>query len=258
MQETSPIIMCVAELDPTGGGGIAADIETLGSLGCHCTPIASAISVQDTTEFKDSAVVDSPLLIEQMRAVLEDIDVSCIKLHQLACTSHVESIHTVLRDYPSRPLIIDPALWSLPMEPDFCMAMTNLLFPEADLLVLTDEEAFEFSSGTDTLPACAHQILEQGCEHVLITTASELTGAHSSHLYARSGLQQRFDWKPLPHHFVGAGSTFSAAIAAYMAHGLPLQAAVRQAQEFTFKALTHATRIGMGKLVPRRYPAGRG
>lgn len=47
MSETSPVVMCVAELDPTGGGGIAADIETLCSLACHCTPIMSAISIQD-------------------------------------------------------------------------------------------------------------------------------------------------------------------------------------------------------------------
>ena len=45
MDESTPIVMCVAELDPTGGGGIAADIETLASLACHCTPIMSAISI---------------------------------------------------------------------------------------------------------------------------------------------------------------------------------------------------------------------
>ena len=95
--QATPSVMCVAELDPTGGGGIAADIETLGSLACHCTPIITAIAIQDTQDVKDSAVVDSVLLIEQMRAVLEDIDVSAIKLHQLACTSHIEDIHTVLK-----------------------------------------------------------------------------------------------------------------------------------------------------------------
>ena len=32
MTTSTPIVMCVAELDPTGGGGIAADIETVASL----------------------------------------------------------------------------------------------------------------------------------------------------------------------------------------------------------------------------------
>ena len=119
--------MCVAELDPTGGGGIAADIETLSSLACHCTPIMTAINIQDTRDVKDSAVVDSLLLIEQMRAVLEDIDVAAIKLHQLASTSHIEGIHTVLNDYPRRPVVVDPALWAFPVEADFCDALCALL-----------------------------------------------------------------------------------------------------------------------------------
>jgi hydroxymethylpyrimidine/phosphomethylpyrimidine kinase len=246
--------MCVAELDPTGGGGIAADIETLCSLACHCTPIMSAISIQDTTDVKDSAVVDSPLLIEQMRAVLEDMDVACIKLHQLACTSHVESIHTVLLDYPARPVIIDPALWALPVEDDFCDALTNLLFPEAALVVLTEEEAFELTSGADSLSACAHELLDTGCEQVLISGATGDQGQYHSRLFGRSGLQQTFEWKRLPQHFVGAGSTFTAAICAYTAHGSPMQSAIRQAQEYTWKSLVNARRLGMGRLLPARFP----
>lgn len=258
MSETSPVVMCVAELDPTGGGGIAADIETLCSLACHCTPIMSAISIQDTSDLKDSAVVDSPLLIEQMRAVLEDMDVDCIKLHQLACTSHVESIYTVLRDYPRRPVVIDPALWALPVEADFCDALTSLLFPEASLLVLTDEEAFELTSGADSLAACAHELLDTGCEQVLISCAPGASSQYNSHLYGRSGLQQTFHWKRLSQHFVGAGSTFSAAICGYIAHGLPLQSAVRQAQEYTWKSLANARRLGMGRLLPSRFTTPKG
>ena len=36
--KTVPSVMCLAELDPSGGGGIAADIETLGSLACQRGP----------------------------------------------------------------------------------------------------------------------------------------------------------------------------------------------------------------------------
>jgi hydroxymethylpyrimidine/phosphomethylpyrimidine kinase len=252
MTHVIPVVMCVAELDPTGGGGIAADIETLCSLGCHCTPIMSAISIQDTMDIKDSAVVDSTLLIEQMRAVLEDIDVTAIKLHQLASSSHIESIHTVLNDYPQRTVIIDPALWALPVEEDFCDALCALLLPQADLLVLTEMEAYELASSADNITACAHELLETGCSHVLISSEPGSAGVYSSRLYSHNGLQHHFEWQNLPHNFLGAGSTFAAAITAFSAHGLPVQAAIRQAQEYTWKALSNARRLGMGRLVPNR------
>ncbi len=252
MNRSTPVVMCVAELDPTGGGGIAADIETLSSLGCHCTPIMSAITIQDTQDVKDSAVVDSLLLIEQMRAVLEDIDVDTIKLHQLATTSHVEGIHTVLTDYPSRPVVVDPALWAFPVEEDFGDALCALLLPQTTLLVLTETEAYELAANADTLTACAHELLDMGCENILISTEPGSGSEYSSRLFSHAGLQERFVWQQLPHNFVGAGSTFAAAITGYLAHGLPLQSAIRQAQEYTWKALANAKRLGMGRLVPDR------
>ncbi len=255
MSKTTPSVMCVAELDPTGGGGIAADIETLSSLACHCTPIMTAISIQDTQDVKDSAIVDNLLLIEQMRAVLEDIDVSAIKLHQLATTAHIEGIHTVLRDYPQRPLVLDPALWAFPVETDYSDALCALLLPQTTLLVITEEEAYELADSGDNCTACAHELLEMGCDAVLISSEPGLYQNYISRLYNHAGLQQSFEWQQLPHNFVGAGSTFAAAITGYMAHGLPIQAAVRQAQEYTFRALSNARRVGMGRLIPGRIRA---
>ncbi len=248
--------MCVAELDPTGGGGIAADIETLSSLACHCTPIMSAINIQDTLDVKDSAVIDSLLLIEQMRAVLEDIDVSAIKLHQLATTSHIEGIHTVLTDYPARPVVVDPALWAFPVEDDFGDALCALLLPQTTLLVLTETEAMELAGSADTITACAHELLEMGCGNVLISTEPGYGKEYTSRLFSHAGLQESFQWQQLPHKFVGAGSTFAAAITGYLAHGLPMRSAIRQAKQYTWKALANAKRLGMGRLVPDRLRPG--
>ena len=253
----TPVVMCVAELDPTGGGGIAADIETLACLGCHCTPIMSAICIQDTRDIKDSAVVDTTLLIEQMRAVLEDMPVKAVKLHQLASTMHVEGIHTVLTDYPGRPVVVDPALWAFPVEPDFCDALSALILPQTDLLILTEQEAFELATNGDTLTACAHELLETGARQVLISREPGLNREHSSLLHGHSGLQETFTWQNLPQNFAGAGSTLGSAITAYLAHGIDLRNAIRQAQEYTRKALSNARRLGMGRLVPERVPGRR-
>lgn len=252
MTKATPSVMCIAELDPTGGGGIAADIETLCSLACHCTPIITAVNIRDTQEIKDSAIVDSLILIEQMRAVLEDIDVAAVKLHQLATVAHIEGAHTVLRDFQVQPVVLHPALWPLPAERDYCEALCALLLPLTTLLVVSEQEAYELAGSADNPTACAHELLEMGCEAVLISSDPGLYQNYVSRLYGRSGLLQSFEWQHLPSNYVGAGSTFGAAITAYMGHGLPIQSSIRQAQEYTWRALANARRIGMGKLVPAR------
>ena len=73
-----------------------------------------------------------------------------------------------------------------------------------------------------------------------------------SQLFRGTTITKSFEWQTLPQHFVGAGSTFASAIAASMAHGVGVEAAIRQAQEFTWSALSNARRLGMGKLVPDR------
>ena len=66
------------------------------------------------------------------------------------------------------------------------------------------------------------------------------------------GLVKEYLWEALPHSFHGAGSTLSAAVTAYLAHGFDLLEALQQGQQFTAQALARARRIGTGGLIPDR------
>ena len=103
------------------------------------------------------------------------------------------------------------------------------------------------------LAADVAELTGSGCAMVLVTcTGSGKHGARSNTLFDDSGEIARFEWQHLAGPFSGAGSTMSAAIAAYLAHGMsPRDAAA--AQSFTSGALAHAQRIGMGKLVPNKF-----
>ena len=149
-------------------------------------------------------------------------------------------------------MVVDPALWAFPVEADFCDALCALLLPQTNLLVVTEQEAFELADSADSITACAHELLEMGCEAVLVSSPPTLGRSYTSRLYGRAGLKQSFQWQQLPHSFAGAGSTFAAAITGYLAHGLETRSAIRQAQEYTWRALTNAHRVGMGKLIPQR------
>jgi len=74
-----PVVLCFSGADPTGGAGIQADIETLSSHGCIAASVITAATVQDTIDVISFSPMPSDLIIEQARAVLEDMPIAAIK-----------------------------------------------------------------------------------------------------------------------------------------------------------------------------------
>jgi len=62
---TSPIVLCFSGLDPTGGAGIQADIESIGQHGCHAAAIITANTIQDTRNVKSFEPVKAELILKQ-------------------------------------------------------------------------------------------------------------------------------------------------------------------------------------------------
>ncbi|HHJ19499.1 MAG TPA: hydroxymethylpyrimidine/phosphomethylpyrimidine kinase, partial [Gammaproteobacteria bacterium] len=105
-----PVTMVFAGLDPTGGAGLQADIEAIASMGCHTAPIATCLTVQTTHHVQEVVPVEAALVIQQARAVLEDMPVSAFKIGVVASVEMVEAIHSILHDYSGIPVVLDPVL----------------------------------------------------------------------------------------------------------------------------------------------------
>lgn len=251
-----PVVLALSSHDPSGCTGIQADIETCASLGCHCTPIVTALCARDTRSIKDLHYVPTPFLIEQVRAVLEDIPVKAIKLGFLGQINHIEAVHTILRDYPELPVVLEPTTQladSPPAEAESVRdAFKNLLLPLSTLATPDLVEAHELAQQGDTLDACAQEILEAGGEYTLITGARRTQEHYENRLYNRQGLVKQYRWKRLSVFSHGGGATLSASISAYLAHGLRLMDAVEQGQNFTWHTLEASRRLGMGHSIPNR------
>ncbi|MDZ7805162.1 hydroxymethylpyrimidine/phosphomethylpyrimidine kinase [Thiohalophilus sp.] len=257
-----PVVMCFSGLDPTGGAGIQADIETLASMGGHAAPIITALTVQDTVNASRFDAVDPMLLIEQARSVLEDMPIAAFKLGMLGSVEVIEAIHSILMDYPDIPLVLDPVLVAGgggPLADEAIVAaMKNLLMPQATVLTPNSEEARRLAPEADTLDACGQELLDLGPEYVLITGGHE-PGPHiDNRLYANHRQLETFSWDRLPHHYHGSGCTLSSGIAGLLAQGLDPFAAIHEAQEFTWHALQQGFRPGMGQHVPNRLFWARG
>ena len=257
-----PVVMTFAGNDPTGGAGLQADIEAIASMGCHAAPVVTAITVQDTSNLSHFEAVSSSLVTEQARAVLNDMPVSAIKIGMLGSIDNVEAIANIIKDYPDIPVVLDPILraggGSHLATQELVAAMIERLFPLTTLLTPNSEEARSLAPEADTLDACAQEILDYGCELVLITGTHENSDSVDNRLYANYRLLEVFSWERLPYTYHGSGCTLASAIAGLLGQGLEPFTAISEAQEYAWEALKQGYRLGMGQHLPNRLFWARG
>lgn len=269
MTPTPPTVLTFAATDPSGGAGLQADILALASIGCHPLSVVTGITVQDTVGVESVMALDSDWINEQARTILEDIQVSAFKLGLLGSVENVAVIAEIMADYPDVPLLIDPILTSgrgdeLANE-EMQAAMTELLFPQATLITPNSLEARRLAFMDDgdeilhtSLEEAAQRLLDLGTEYVLITGTHERSTDVVNSLYGTnpsgaSGLIKAYHWERLAGSYHGSGCTLTSAIAACLAHGLSMEEAIQEAQEYTWQTLKNAFRPGMGQFIPDRF-----
>lgn len=262
LPEIPPIVLTFAASDPSAGAGMQADILTIVSMGCHPLTVVTAITVQDTSGVDDVQSVEAELVMNQARTVLEDMPVAAFKIGLLGSVENIAVIAEIISDYSEIPLVLDPVLSSgrgdeLANE-DMLEAMRELLIPQTTILTPNSLEARRLTQDEDDeednpdLAECAKRLIQLGCEYVLITGTHENTPKVINSLYGEHGLIRSDSWPRLPGIYHGSGCTLASAIAALLANGLPMEEAVREAQEYTWETLKYGFRPGMGQHIPDR------
>lgn len=262
MSESFPLVMSFAATDPSGGAGLQADMLTIASMGCHPLSVVTAITVQDTSGVDDVLAMDPEWVVDQARAMLEDVPVAAFKIGLLGSVDNIPAIAEVLADYPDVPLVLDPVLASgrgdALVDDDMLDAMRELLIPQTTIITPNSIEARRLAINEDddnddpTLDECAKRILAMGCEYVLITGTHEQTAKVTNTLYSERGVVRADSWERLPGIYHGSGCTLASAIAALLAQNVDVPEAVKEAQEYTWQTLKSGFRPGMGQHIPDR------
>ncbi len=269
MTETPPVVLTFAATDPSSGAGLQADILALASIGCHPLSVVTGVTVQDTVGVESVMALDADWVNDQARTILEDVQVSAFKLGLLGSIENIAVIAEIMADYPDVPLLIDPILTSgrgdeLANE-EMQAAMCDLLIPQATLITPNSLEArrLAFLDEVDeihntSLEEAAQKLLDLGCEYVLITGTHErsidvVNSLYGSNEAGASGLLKAYHWERLVGSYHGSGCTLTSAIAACLAHGLSMEEAIQEAQEYTWQTLKNAFRPGMGQFIPDRF-----
>lgn len=251
-----PTVLIIAGNDPSGGAGLAADIQAVSALGAHPAPVVAALTVQDTRDVTQVETVAPRLVTAQAAAVLNDQPVAAIKLGLLGSVETGKAVAELLRQWPGIPVVLDPVLVaSGGGELAEAGLVTTYLEQLLPLTTLATPNAFESRrlapEATDTEGRAA-ALLDLGCQYVLVKGADENTPDVRNVLFGADGNYKEFHWPRLPGSYHGSGCTLASAIAALLARGYAMQDAVADAQQITWEALQHGWQPGKGQMIPKR------
>jgi hydroxymethylpyrimidine/phosphomethylpyrimidine kinase len=257
-----PVVVTLAGNDPSGGAGIAADIETLVSLGCHPAPVITALTVQDTHNVQALLPVDPDQVLAQARAVLKDMPVAAFKVGVIGDADNAVALRTLFTARPGIPVVLDPVLaaggGAELASAALIEAIQTLLLPLTTVLTPNSVEARRLAPEADTLEACAMALLARGCRYVLITGGHEPGGEVVNTLYSNNRLLETWRWPRLPGSYHGSGCTLASAIAALLAQVRgphseeSVLSALYRAQHYTWRSLQAGYRVGGGQRLPNR------
>ena len=254
--------MILAGNDPCGGAGIAADIETLVSLGCHPAPVITALTIQDTHDVHALLPIEPELVLAQARAVLADLPVAAFKIGVIGSADNASALHELLIGHPDIPVVLDPVLaaggGTLLANSGLIEAIRDLLLPLTTVLTPNSIEARRLAPEADTLEACGMALLARSCAQVLLTGGHEPTAEVVNTLYGNNRRLESWRWPRLPGNHHGSGCTLAAAIAALLAQvqrpasEQSLLSALYRAQHYTWRSLQAGYRAGSGQSIPNR------
>ena len=104
--EASPACVLVFNAsDPSGAGGLTADISTIASVGGHPIAVVTGAYARDTAQIFDHFSFDDEAVSEQARAVLEDLPVQAIKVGFVGSPENISAIAEITTDYDEVPVI---------------------------------------------------------------------------------------------------------------------------------------------------------
>lgn len=251
-------VLTIAGSDSGGGAGIQADMKAISACGCYAATAITAITVQNTLGVEAVAGISPEIITGQINAVLSDIGADAIKIGMLHSSEIIRAVKGELHRHKARNIVIDPVMVSTSghrlIEESAIETLKSEFLPDATVFTPNIPEA-EILLGAnitlqDDMPAAAQALAEKYNTSVLLKAGHLEEDKLIDYLYnyntgQLTALESIRLYTPNTH---GTGCTLSSSLAAFLAHGLSLEEAARNAKEYISGAIAAGAeyRIGCG------------
>ncbi len=245
--------LTIAGSDSGGGAGIQADLKTFAALGVYGTSALTAVTAQNTVGVRAVEEVSPATVAAQIDAVLEDIGADAAKTGMLSSAAIIAAVAGRIGAHGITRLVVDPVMVSKSgdrlLREDAVRALRTVLLPLA-LVVTPNLPEAETLAGMPignraTLEDAARRIAALGPRYVLIK-GGHAPGDPVDILFDGHAFRAYPGERLITTSTHGTGCTLSAAIAAYLARGVPVEDAVGRAKGYVAAAMRAANPLGRG------------
>ncbi len=249
-------VLIIAGSDSGGGAGIQADIKTVTALGGYAMTAITAVTVQNTLGVTNVHAVPPDIVREQIDAVMGDIGADVWKLGMLGSAAHVRAVMEAWYAVgDGAPVVLDPVMiakgGAALLQDDAVAVIRDELMPVAAIVTPNAPEAEALTGadvrGLDGQINAAEILVEQ-----LGAFSALVKGGHIDGDPIRDVLLTREGYRVFESPRIdtsathGTGCTLASAIAAHMALGAGIEAAVEQARDYLMHAIRAAPGLGQG------------
>jgi hydroxymethylpyrimidine/phosphomethylpyrimidine kinase len=105
-----PKVLSIAGSDSGGGAGIQADLKAFARCGVHGMTAITAITAQNTVAVTAVYPLPPDAIVEQVRAVAEDIGVDAVKIGMLGAVETIVAVDRALDLVGDAPVVLDPVM----------------------------------------------------------------------------------------------------------------------------------------------------
>ena len=260
--ESAPsCVMTFNVSDPSGAGGLTADITAIASAGGHPLAVVTGAYVRDTTEIFECFSFDEEAVSEQARTALEDMAAGAIKVGFVASPENISAIAEIACDYSDVPLIAympNLSWWNESDIDSYLDAFRELILPQTTVLVGNHSSLWRWllpdwpSERSPSAKDIAKAASEFGVPYTLVTGIPMPDQFIDNVLVTPLAVLYSERFERFEAIFAGAGDTLSAALAALLANGHDLQAATAEALTYLDQSLDGGFHPGMGNILPDR------
>lgn len=253
-ENTVPRVLTIAGSDSGGGAGIEADLKTFTALQTFGMAAITSVTAQNTAGVTGVHDLPPDFVAEQIDDVAQDIGVDAAKTGMLSNAAIAEAVADSVARNKIEKLVVDPVMVAKSGDPllqeSAQMALRERILPLACVVTPNVPEAEVLTAmhikGPDDIEEAAQKIHGLGTPYVLLKGGHMAGEEAVDYLFDGETLQTfrapRIDTK----NTHGTGCTYSAAIAAFLARGLPVHEAVQQAKDYLTGAIQHSFSMGAG------------
>ncbi len=240
--------LTIAGSDSGGGAGIQADLKAFSAMGVYAASVVTAVTAQNTQAVTAIHPIPDDVVVAQIKAVLDDIEIDVVKIGMLGTPSLIAAVADALAGYDG-PVVLDPVMIAKSgdtlLADSAIDALKSALFARATLLTPNLPEATKLVSKGST-QAQANALLKLGVGAVLMKGGHADGETCTDYLVSQSGTQAFSAPRVNTRNTHGTGCSYSSAIAAGLAQGMALSDAVSRAHAWLHEAILHADELHVG------------